>query len=174
MPQLPARLRLAAFVVALAASPAPADESHDMGGRPLARLAEGAVLLDDLGDYHRPISTRVPGAQQFFDQGLRMLYGFNHDEAARSFAKAAELDPACAICFWGASFALGPNYNVPLLPDRAAAAWDALQKAQGSLASASPVERALIEALAKRYKGREPLDPASQQPHNVAFADAMR
>ncbi len=105
---------------------------------------------------------------------MRLLYAFNHDEAARSFARAAELDPQCALCFWGVSYALGPNYNMVLLPDRAQAAWEAAQKAQSLRAKLRPVDQSLIDALQKRYKGPEPLDPAAQQPYNEAFAAAMR
>ncbi|MFY0538828.1 hypothetical protein [Nannocystis pusilla] len=66
----------------------------------LKSLARGAVLFDDLGDHRRPVTTQSPQAQAFFDQGLNLLYGFNHDEAARSFARAVELDPSCAMCLW--------------------------------------------------------------------------
>jgi tetratricopeptide (TPR) repeat protein len=137
-------------------------------------LANGATLFTDLGTHHRSITTRSPEAQAYFDQGLRLVYGFNHDEAARSFAMAARLDPTCAMCFWGAALVLGPNYNVPMLPDRAAAAWEGLTRAQALAASASPVEKALIGALAKRYPGPEPKDPAAMQPFNEAYAAAMR
>ena len=142
--------------------------------RTLEGLAEGAILFDDLGEHHREITTRSPEAQAFFDQGLRLTYGFNHDEAARAFARAGELDPQCAMCFWGAAYVLGPNYNVPMLPDRAAAAWDALQRARAAAPRATPVEQALIEALARRYAGPEYLEPEAMQPHVEAYADAMR
>jgi tetratricopeptide (TPR) repeat protein len=137
-------------------------------------LAIGALLFEDLGTFHRPIGTSSPSAQAFFDQGLRLAYGFNHDEAARSFAKAAELDRVCAICFWGVSLTLGPNYNVPMLPDRAQAAWDALTRARALASRSTTIEQALIAALAKRYKGPEPLDPSAQQPFNESYANAMR
>src|SRR5258706_9124694 len=86
--------------VAPAATPA-----HDHAAVPslsLEALARGALLLPGLGEYHRAVATRSPEAQRYFDQGLRLTYGFNHDEAARSYARAAELDPSCALCFWGA------------------------------------------------------------------------
>jgi len=136
-------------------------------------IAKGAALLPDLGEHHRAVSTRVPEAQAYFDQGLRLVYGFNHDEAARSFAKAAQLDPACASCYWGLALVLGPNYNVPMLPDRFPAAWDAVKKAKANAPGATPVEQALIAALAKRYPGAEPKDPVAMQPYNQAYADAM-
>lgn len=142
-------------------------------GMTLASIAEGAMLFDDLGSHHRAVTTSSADAQRYFDQGLRLLYGFNHDEAARSFAKAAALDPACAMCLWGVTYALGPNYNVPMLPDRFAVAWDALGKARAAAAKATPVERALIEALATRHAGPTPHDPVAQRPLNVAYAAAM-
>src|SRR5690606_13425761 len=105
--------------------------------------------------------------------GLRLTYGFNHDEAARSFARAAELDPSCAACYWGVALVLGPNYNVPMLANRFPAAWEALTRAQENAPRATPVERALIAALAKRYPGPDPLEPTAMAPYNQAYADAM-
>ena len=136
-------------------------------------LAKGAQLFDDLGTLTRPVGTS-PEAQRYFDQGLRLAYGFNHDEATRSFARAAELDTGCGACFWGVAWTLGPNYNVPMLPERAQAAWDALQAARELASRARPVEQALITALGTRHTGPEPRDPAAQQPLNEAFAAAMR
>jgi len=136
--------------------------------------AKGAMRFEGLGDLHRKVTTSSPEAQAYFDQGLRMNFGFNHDEATRSFAKAAQLDPSCASCFWGVALTLGPNYNVPMLPDRAAVAWTALQKAIALAPRATPVEQALIAALAKRYKGPEPLEPPAMQPFSEAYAAAMR
>lgn len=132
------------------------------------------MLFDGLGDHHRSVTTRSPEAQRYFDQGLRLTYAFNHDEATRSFAKAAELDPACAMCFWGAALTLGPNYNVPMLPDRSRTAWEALQRARALAPRATPVEQALIGALASRYKGPQPLDPQAMRPFSEAYASAMR
>ncbi|MGZ6135259.1 MAG: tetratricopeptide repeat protein [Myxococcaceae bacterium] len=137
-------------------------------------LAKGAQIFPDLGVLTRPVGTASADAQRYFDQGLRLAYGFNHDEATRSFARAAELDPGCAACLWGVAWTLGPNYNVPMLPDRAQAAWDALQAARERAGRARPVEQALITALASRYKGPQPVEPPVQQPMNEAFAGAMR
>jgi tetratricopeptide (TPR) repeat protein len=148
--------------------------AHVMPPWALDTLAEGAVALPDLGEHQREVTTQSPEAQAFFNQGLALTYGFNHDEAARSYAKAGSLDPSCAMCWWGAAYTMGPNYNMPMLADRAAAAWDALQWAQQAATKASPVEQALIGALAKRYKGPEYVDPAAMQAYNRAYADAMR
>ena len=149
-----------------AAAPAP--------GQTLAQWAEGAQLLDNLGSYSRKVTTASADAQAYFDQGLRLIYAFNHDEAARAFAKATLLDPACAMCYWGAGEALGPNYNMPAMPDRWKVLWEALQAAQKNAAHASPVEQALIGALAKRYSGPEPLPPEKMAQPNVDYASAMR
>lgn len=158
----------------LATAPPPAHATHAPPRMTVASIAQGAMLFDDLGTHQRAITTAKPQAQRYFDQGLRLLYAFNHDEAARSFARAAALDPSCAMCFWGVAYALGPNYNVPMLPDRFATAWEALGKAKATAARTTPVERALIDALATRYKGPAPHPPAAQQPLNEAYADAMR
>ena len=137
-------------------------------------MAEGALLFHDLGTHHRDIATASPEAQRYFDQGLRLLYAFNHDEAARSFAKAAITDRSCAMCYWGIAYALGPNYNVPMLSDRFATAWTALGRARAAAVTAPAVERALIDALASRYAGPAPHPQAAQHPLDIAYADAMR
>src|SRR3954462_5011236 len=71
-------------------------------------------LMTGLGDLHHPVTTANPEAQKFFDQGLRLLYAFNHDEAQRSFEQAAKLDPKMAMAQWGVAYAVGPNYNLPV------------------------------------------------------------
>jgi tetratricopeptide (TPR) repeat protein len=157
---------------ALSAPPPPAPAPPAVPAS-VAKLATGAVLFDDLGSLHRAV-TASPEAQKWFDQGLRLTYGFNHDEAVRSYARGAVTDPACAMCYWGVALALGPNYNVPMLPTAAQAAWDALQAAKATVGSGTPTEQALVEALQARYKGPEPLDPPAMQPFNVAYAAAMK
>jgi tetratricopeptide (TPR) repeat protein len=117
--------------------------------------AHPVALVTGLGDLHHPVSTHNPQAQQFFDQGLRYIYAFNHDEAARSFEHAAELDPKLAIAYWGVAEAVGPNYNDPADPARYERARDAVQKAVDLSAGASPSEQAYIQAMAKRF----PTDP---------------
>jgi tetratricopeptide (TPR) repeat protein len=141
----------------------------------LAGWATGARLFDGLGDYHRPVSTKSPEAQRYFDQGMRFLWGFNHDESTRSFARALELDPTCAMCAWGIALTVGPNYNVPMLAEpRAKIAFEATKRAQDLAGSASPVEQALIATLAQRYPNAQPFDPQSATPILKAHADAMR
>ncbi len=159
-----------------AATPAPA-AAHPMAHLPrtVEDWAQGAMLFNGLGHLHRPITTRSAEAQAYFDQGLSLLWAFNHDEATRSFARAATLDASCAACFWGVSLTLGPNYNLPFLSEeRAKLAYAALQQAQRNAASASPVEQVLVAALAKRYPSDRALDPVAALPVMTAYADAMR
>lgn len=130
----------------------------------------GAPLFGGYGDHHHPISTANPKAQAYFDQGVRLLFAFNHAEAIRSFREAARLDPDCAMCWWGVGFALGPNINLPIQPDAPAPAVAAVQRARSLESHASPEEVAWIEALAKRYS----TDPkADQHAMDEAFASAM-
>jgi len=114
-----------------------------------------ATIMAGLGDLHHPVTTSNAEAQKFFDQGLRLIYAFNHDEAAKSFRRAAELDPKMAMAYWGIAEAVGPNYNDPADPERFKQAHEAIQKATDLGANASPSERAYIAAMAKRF----PADP---------------
>lgn len=129
-------------------------------------------LQDNLGDHSYTISTTVPLAQRYFDQGLILSYGFNHAEAARSFKEAARLDPACAMCYWGEALVLGPNINAPMDDAVVPQAYKAVQKAV-SLAEkgATEKEKALIQALTKRYSRQAVPD---RRPLDEAYADAMR
>src|SRR5438105_3157687 len=130
-----------------------------------------AMLMSGLGDLHHPVSSSNPQAQQFFDQGLRLIYAFNHDEAARSFQRAADLDQKLAIAYWGVAEAVGPNYNDPASDERFQAAHDAIQKAVDLSASAPPNEQAYIQAMAKRF----PADPkADRRKAAEDYRDAMR
>src|SRR6202158_628377 len=133
--------------------------------------ARPVTLVTGLGDLHHPVSTKNPQAQQFFDQGLRFIYCFNHDEAARSFQHAGELDPKLAMAYWGVAEAVGPNYNDPADPDRYKHAHDAVQKAVDLSVDASPSDQAYIKALSKRF----PADPNSDLKKAAEeYHDAMR
>ena len=133
--------------------------------------AKPATLMPGLGNAHHPVSTSNPEAQQFFDQGLRLIYDFNHDEAARSFQRAVELDPKLAIAYWGIAEAVGPNYNDPASEDRFKQAHEAIQKAVDLSSNASPSERAYIQAMAKRF----PADPKADLKQAAEdYRDAMR
>jgi tetratricopeptide (TPR) repeat protein len=104
-----------------------------------------------MGNHHHPVSTKNPNAQRFFDQGLSFVFAFNHDEAVRSFKRAAEIDPQLAMAQWGVALALGPNINVDVDPAAEKAAYDAIQKAVKLANEAPEPERAYIHALATRY-----------------------
>jgi tetratricopeptide (TPR) repeat protein len=129
-----------------------------------------AALIPGLGDVHHPVSTSNREAQQFFNQGLALVYGFNHDEAVRSFKRAAELDPKLAVAHWGVALALGPNINAPVDAEHEQAAYEALQKARLLEPGASESERAYIEALTKRYSN----DPkADLRKLDIDYKNAM-
>jgi pimeloyl-ACP methyl ester carboxylesterase len=130
-----------------------------------------APELDGLGTLHMPVTTAVPGAQRFFDQGLRLLYAFNHAEAIRAFREAARLDPELALAYWGEALALGPNLNAPMSQENGRLAYAAVRQALKSAHRATPRERALIDALALRYA---PDGKGDREALNRAYADAMQ
>ena len=134
--------------------------------RQLARVP----LFENLGRLHHPITTSSPEAQRYFDQGLRLIYAFNHEEAIRAFEEAVRLDPSAAMAYWGVALALGPNINAGMDKTAERRAWDAVQKARSHHAHVSAAEQAYINAIGKRYdlngRGRGALDKA--------YADAMR
>jgi len=132
---------------------------------------EPPVLLTQLGDLHHPITTTSGKTQRYFDQGLVLVFGFNHEAAIRSFQEAARNDPKCAMCQWGIGLALGPNINAPMGPEAAKQAYAATQKAQALAPGASPKEQAYIAALAKRYAAEPPEDRSAL---DLAYAEAMR
>jgi tetratricopeptide (TPR) repeat protein len=127
-------------------------------------------LYLDLGDHHHAISSTLPGAQPYFDQGMRLVFGFNHGEAIRAFDEAARLDPNCAICHWGAALAYGPHVNAPMDSAAGVAAWQELQQAVALAPKASASEQAYIRALTARYAAIPPADRASL---DSAYANAM-
>jgi tetratricopeptide (TPR) repeat protein len=116
-----------------------------------SQTAPGAPLFDDLGSHHHTVTTTSESAQKYFDQGLRLIYGFNHEEAERAFREAARLDQNLAMAWWGVAYILGPNYNVPMDSKRNAEALEAVEKAKSLQAGASEQERAYIAAIATRY-----------------------
>jgi tetratricopeptide (TPR) repeat protein len=128
------------------------------------------ALFETFGSLHRDTGSPVPAAQRYFDQGLRMAYGFNHEAAGRAFAEAARLDPDCAICVWGQALVLGPNINMPMEASAVKDATVLARRAQASSSHARPVDRALIAALLQRYADPAPAD---RKPLDRAYADAM-
>jgi hypothetical protein len=122
-------------------------------------LAVTEPLYDGLGSYSRKITTDSAEAQRYFDQGFAFLHGFNHRAAIRAFQQAAEIDPECVMAQWGVALACGPHINsIAVPPPAAELAWKELELAQKNVGNASPVERALIGALAKRYANPQPED----------------
>lgn len=136
------------------------------------QAAGGTVpLYANLGTLAFPISTRNPKAQAYFNQGMRLSFGFNHAEAQRAFQAAQQLDPDCAMCFWGEALVLGPNINVPMMPEANAPALAALARAVALKGRTSELEQMLIGALEKRYAADAPPDRSAL---DGAYADAMK
>ncbi|MER6980059.1 hypothetical protein [Streptomyces carpinensis] len=133
----------------------------------------------DLGSHNRPVTTSSGEAQTWFDRGLAWTYGFNHEEAVRCFEAAAAADPGCAMAYWGIAYALGPNYNKPWdffdeqdLAGTVERTHAAAERAHARAATATPVERALIEALRARYPQAKAVGDCSAW--NAPYADSMR
>jgi tetratricopeptide (TPR) repeat protein len=136
----------------------------------LAADDNGVKLLEGMGSHRRDVGTSAQ-AQQFFDQGLVLAYGFNHAAAEQAFREAARLDPACAMCSWGVALVLGPHINAAMEAAAVSPAWEASQEAKRLAKNAKPADRALIEALEKRYS---PMPGAERAKLDQAYADAMR
>src|SRR5262249_37745046 len=118
-------------------------------------------LFEGLGPHSRKIETKQPKAQQYFDQGLMFLFAFNHDEAIRAFRQAAELDPECAMAYWGIALANGVHYNDPRFPpEKRKVSSDALAQARARAAGEAAAHQALIGALAERYPEPAPKEQA--------------
>ncbi|TMQ69017.1 MAG: hypothetical protein E6K80_13135 [Candidatus Eisenbacteria bacterium] len=147
----------------------PAD--HSMAG--MAADQGKTQLFENFGTWHREIFTKSAAAQKYFDQGLRQLYGFEMQGSERSFRKATEADPTCAACWWGVAMSLGPHINVPALPERTHGVYEAIQKARTLMPGASEVERALVEALTKRYRDPQPSEPKDEMAAETEYSVAM-
>jgi tetratricopeptide (TPR) repeat protein len=155
------RTEVAPFQHGLHAVPAGMPTPYDEASPP---------AFDNLGTHGWTIDTKNPEAQAFFDQGLRLAYGFNHGEARRAFRQAQRLDPTCTMCFWAEAWVLGPNINVPMDSAANAPALAALERAQALAGQANEKEQALIAALAKRYSADPKVERASL---DNAWADAL-
>jgi len=145
-------------------------QKHAEHAAAAAKAKPTAALMTGYGNWHHPVTTKNAQAQAFFDQGLRQIYAFNHDEAARSFQRAGELDPKLAMAFWGVAEAVGPNYNDPASDDRFKQAHAAIEKAQSLAGDASESDKAYIAALAKRFPGGN----ADRRAALEQYRDAMR
>ena len=161
------RVQIKLIVLLLAAGSYAQAQHHHHEQQP----SKPTELLEGLGNHIHPIATDSALAQKFFDQGLALIFGFNHEEAARLFARASELEPKSPMPHWGIALALGPNYNLPPMPEREEKAWRAIAKAKELATNAPENERAYVEALVTRY---------SKDPHEdrhklaVAYKDAMK
>jgi tetratricopeptide (TPR) repeat protein len=129
-----------------------------------------APRLQNLGTHTFPVTTRSERAQAFVSQGVNLSYAFNHAESGRSFREAARLDPSCAMAWWGQALVLGPNINAQMDPKDEPLAREHVQKALDLSSSATPREKALVDALARRYTG----NPADRGANDAAYAAAMR
>jgi tetratricopeptide (TPR) repeat protein len=119
---------------------------------PPAKSAD--LSMTTIGRHHHSITTKIPEVQDYFDQGITLLYGFNHEEAARSFQRAAESDPASPMPLWGIAMAVGPNYNLDVDADREKMAFDTIQNAKKLAQQAPQPERDYVDALATRYSSQ--------------------
>jgi tetratricopeptide (TPR) repeat protein len=173
-------MKLRAFVLAFSLVSAPALAQEPSGGghvhyaAPQATQpsATGAIAprLQNLGTHTFKVSTRNRQAQQFFDQGLRLSYAFNHAEARRAFREAVRLDPNLAMAYWGQALVLGPNINASMESSEEPNAFELVQQALKLKPRASARERDYIDALATRYSGK----PDDRRPRDEAYATAMR
>lgn len=136
------------------------------------RVSEGPIapLLPGMMEHTFDVTTKSDEARQFFNQGLSLIYAFNHAEAVRSFQEAVRLDPECAMAYWGWAYALGPNINRPMPDEDVAEAYDAVQNAVRLKGNASEKEQAFVDALAKRYAAESVADRSGL---DKAFSDAM-
>lgn len=142
----------------------------DPGSQIQAPESAQVPLYDNLGTLHYPITSAVPLAQRYFDQGLRLYYAFNHQEAIRSFQEGARLDAGCAMCYWGIALAYGPNINAPMDAANGRLAHDAIQQAGQRAPGVSDREQAMIQALAMRYVAEPPADRTEL---DVTYSHAM-
>lgn len=163
---------IALMILSLIVTPATAmiHDSRALDAEPATAGGPIAPTLEGLGNHHFAVKTQIPESQRFFDQGLRLTYAFNHSEALRAFKEAARLDPQNAMAYWGWALVLGPNLNLPMMPEVAPQAYRAIQKAVSLRGKVTARELAYIEALAQRYTNQLSDDRKSL---DLAYADAM-
>jgi tetratricopeptide (TPR) repeat protein len=160
-------LRLTVLACVFFAVPATAQHKHELDKSvDMSR----APLLKGVGDIDHPVSTKNQLAQKYFNQGIALIYAFNHLEAERAFVQAQKLDPKMAMAWWGQALALAPNINDPITPDRAGRAYAAIQVAIKKSKKAPKVERDYIATLAKRYSADKDADRSKL---DLAYANAM-
>src|SRR5246127_737044 len=158
-------------MIRVAAAQTEAPQAKTNAASPALAFADSdPPVWDGLGSLSYKVTTSSAATQVYFDQGLRLTYAFNHEEAQRAFRKAQKLDPDCAMCFWGEALVLGPNINLPMPEEAVAPAFAAMQKARTLAAKASPREQALITALSARYVEDAKADRTQL---DAAYAGAM-
>ena len=158
---------LAALLLLLAGHAAAAHHQHGSA----VGASDPPPLYDGLGTLQHKVTTKSAAAQNYFNQGLRLAFAFNHDEAGRAFQEAARLDSTCAMAWWGQALVLGPNINMPMSDEAEIRAFKVIQRAVRLAPQASESERAYIEALSKRY---DRVPGSFRAAHDSAYADAMR
>ena len=165
------RVIMAALLACAGVTAAHAQEPAQHGHNHTAAARDVMPLLSGLGNWRVSLNASSGEARRFFEQGLRLAYAFNHDEARRSFERAIELDPACALCYWGIAYAVGPNINLPMEAAAERDAVAAITKARALSQRASQRERAYIDALNERFAL-----PAGEQraTRDSAYAAAMK
>jgi tetratricopeptide (TPR) repeat protein len=161
------RAILVFFVLTFFVSTAIGQHQHGNKTKKVVELHPG------LGNYHHPITTKSAEAQTYFDQGLTLLYGFNHDEAARYFQRVAELDPGAAMPYWGIALSTGPNYNDSAVDrNRAKTTYGAVRNSLERATRASAREQDYIRPLAKRYPSTNP--KSNWKKFHLEYSNAMR
>jgi tetratricopeptide (TPR) repeat protein len=154
---------------------APAPQSTSTDATTSTPPVANTGILSGVGAHHHPIATTNPDAQKFFDQGMALVFGFNHEEATRSFQRAAELDPRAPMPHWGIAWSLGPNYNLDIDDPRAKRAFEAIDTARKLSVNGSPVERDYVAAMAVRYSSDPKADRAAlARRYSQAMADLVR
>jgi tetratricopeptide (TPR) repeat protein len=148
----------------------PSSKTPDTSTTAQPAAQRGAPLFDNLGKFTRTVTTSSDDARRYFNQAMTLTYGFNHAEAGRSFREAARLDPQCAMCVWGAALVMGPNINLPMSDNDVPEAYALSRKAEALLDNETPVERALVRALTRRYAEKA----GDRAPLDLAYANAMR
>ncbi len=149
--------------ITFAACGTPVPEKAAAPAAPAAAQSQAPPFMPGMGNHHHAIATASPEAQRYVDQGFNLVFGFNHEEAVRSFKRAAELDPKAAMPHWGIAWALGPNYNLDVDDDRAKQANAAIKQALALSKDGSEAERPYIEAMAIRF-------PTEAKPDRAALA----
>jgi len=147
------------------------NQSTSSKTNPSPQTQSSVLLFEDLGTHHHQVTASNAMAQSYFDQGLRLIFGFNHDEAERAFREAARLDPNCAMAWWGVAYALGPNYNLPMNAEQNARALEAVARAQAVQSGLSDSERDYIAAISTRYSSDTKADRAVLDRN---YGDAMK